>query len=134
MKTAIQHLKISSARFHNFAFYLLTFYFLKLFNQFESIMQNKPNLPDAQMNVTSFITTDYLNKCLRQPPKNEPNTNPIRTQFKPNTKPKQTQSNPISRQSSINHSFFQMNSNHCDVSRGNTTYSRSLSKGTGPKG
>jgi len=83
MKTVIQHLKISSARFHNFAFYLLTFYFLKLINQFESIMQNKPNLPDAQMNVTSFKTTDYLNKCLRQPPKNEPNTNPIQTQSNP---------------------------------------------------
>ena len=43
-------------------------------------------------------------------------------------------SNPISRQSSINYSFFQMNLNHCDVSRGNTTYPRSLSKRTGSKG
>ena len=33
-----------AGRIHNFAFFLLTFYFLKLINQFESIMQNKPNL------------------------------------------------------------------------------------------
>jgi len=46
-------------------------------------MQNKPNLPDALMNVTFFITTDYLNKCLRQPPK----TNPIQSQYKANTNP-----------------------------------------------
>ena len=32
-----------AGRIHNFAFFLLTFYFLKLINQFESIMQNKPN-------------------------------------------------------------------------------------------
>jgi hypothetical protein len=83
MKTAIQHLKISSARFHNFAFYLLTFYFLKLFNQFESIMQNKPNLLNAQMNVSSVLTKDYENKRLRRCVK----TNPIQTQYKANTNP-----------------------------------------------
>jgi len=35
------------------------------------------------MNVTSFITTDYLNKCLRQPPKNKAKTKPIQSQTNP---------------------------------------------------
>ncbi len=84
MKTAIQHLKISSAGFHNFAFFLLTFYFPNWpINQFESIMQNKPNLPNALMNVTSFYTVDYENKRLRRCVK----TNPIQTQYEPNTNP-----------------------------------------------
>ncbi len=79
MKTAIQHLKISSAGFHNFAFFLLTFYFLKLINQFEAIMQNKPNLPNALMNVSSVLAKDYENEHLRWAGK----TNPIQTQFYP---------------------------------------------------
>jgi len=56
---------MAAGRIHNFAFFLLTFYFLKLINQFESIMQNKPNLLNAQMNVTSFYTKDYENEHLR---------------------------------------------------------------------
>jgi len=72
-----------AGRIHNFAFFLLTFYFLKLINQFESIMQNKPNLPDAPMDVTSFYTKDYENKRLCRCVK----TNPIQTQYKPNTNP-----------------------------------------------
>jgi hypothetical protein len=81
---------MAAGRIHNFAFFLLTFYFLKLFNQFELIMQNKPNLPDAQINVTSFYTKDYENDntfALRQ---NKPKTNPIypyRRGIKPNFKP-----------------------------------------------
>ncbi len=55
---------MATGRIHNFAFFLLTFYFLKLINQFESIMQNKPNLLDAQMNVNTVITKDYENKRL----------------------------------------------------------------------
>ncbi len=78
---------MAAGRIHNFAFFLLTFYFLKLINQFESIMQNKPNLLDAQMNVTSFYTVDYENEHLRRAGK----TNPIQTQYKANTNPKQTQ-------------------------------------------
>jgi len=65
LKTAIQHLKISSAGFHNFAFFLLTFYFPNWINQFESIMQNKPNFLNAQMNVNTVITKDYENERLR---------------------------------------------------------------------
>jgi len=76
-----------AGRIHNFAFFLLTFYFLKLFNQFESIMQNKPNLPDDLMNVNTVVTKDYENKRLCRCVK----TNPIQTQYEPNTKPIQTQ-------------------------------------------
>jgi len=46
-------------------------------------MQNKPNLPHAQMNVTSFYTVDYENKRLADAAK----TNPIQTQYKANTNP-----------------------------------------------
>ena len=73
---------------------------------FESIMQNKPNLLDAQMNVTSLITVDYENKSNWKLGENKPNSKPIQSQNKPNSKPiqsqykantmpKQTQSNPI---------------------------------------
>jgi hypothetical protein len=41
------------------------------------IMQNKPNLPDAQINVTSTITKYYENARLRGREKNKPN----QTQF-----------------------------------------------------
>jgi len=58
-------------------------------------MQNKPNLLNAQMNVTFFITSDYLKKCLRQPPK----TNPKQSQNKPNT-------NPIPEMPKMNESLF----------------------------
>jgi len=64
-------------------------------------MQNEPNLPKAEMNVSKDYTEDYENKCLREHPKNEPKrtqnepnsnpikakTNPIRSQFKPKTNP-----------------------------------------------
>ncbi len=53
----------------------------------ESIMQNKPNLLNAQMNVSSVITKDYQNTHLLEHPK----TNPKQTQFKANTNPIQTQ-------------------------------------------
>ena len=42
-------------------------------------MQNKPNLPNALMNVTSFYTVDYENK----PIGNLVKTNPIQTQTNP---------------------------------------------------
>ncbi len=79
---------MAAGRIHNFAFFLLTFYFPNWpINQFESIMQNKPNLPDAQMNVTSFYTVNYENKRLCRCVK----TNPIQTQYKAKTNPIQTQ-------------------------------------------
>ena len=39
-------------------------------------MQNKPNLPDAQMNVNAVITKDCENKRLRRGAENKPKTNP----------------------------------------------------------
>ncbi len=48
-------------------------------------MQNKPNLLDAQMNVSSVKTMNYEQITMNNANKN-----------KPNSKPKQTQSNPIS--------------------------------------
>ena len=41
-------------------------------------MQNKPNLPDAQMNINSLLTKDYENVPLRRRGENKPNTNPIK--------------------------------------------------------
>jgi len=46
-------------------------------------MQNKPNLLNAQMNVTSLITVDYENIANWKLGENKPNSNPI----KPNSKP-----------------------------------------------
>ncbi len=87
---------MAAGRIHNFAFFLLTFYFPNWpINQFESIMQNKANLPDAQMNVSSVLTKDYENKRLRRCVK----TNPIQTQYKAKT-------NPISEKPKMNESLF----------------------------
>jgi len=46
-------------------------------------MQNKPNFPDAQMNVTSFYTVDYENKSNWKLGENKAN----QSQYKPNTNP-----------------------------------------------
>jgi len=57
-------------------------------------MQNKPNLPDTQMNVSSAITMNYEQLTMNYANKNKPNskpiepkTNPKQTQFKANTNP-----------------------------------------------
>ena len=63
-------------------------------NQFESIMQNKPNFWKSQMNVNKVLTRDYEKKTLGEHGKNKPNTNPIQTQYEPNTNPKQSQNKP----------------------------------------
>ena len=47
-------------------------------------MQNKPNFPNATMNVCSAITMDYVNIRLRRRFKNKANSKPIQTQYKPN--------------------------------------------------
>jgi len=39
-------------------------------------MQNEPNFPESQMNVTKLLTRDYGNKTLSGSGKNEPKTNP----------------------------------------------------------
>jgi len=44
-------------------------------------MQNKPNLPDTQMNVSSSITMNYEHKTMNYAIKNKAKTNPIQSQF-----------------------------------------------------
>ncbi len=44
-------------------------------------MQNKPNLPDAQMNLKSFHTVDYENKSNWKLGENKANTKPIKPNF-----------------------------------------------------
>jgi len=80
-------------------------------------MQNKPNLLDEQMNVTSFYTVDYENKSNWKIGENKPNfqnaqmnVNTIITvdyenksnwklgENKPNTKPIKANTNPIQTQ------------------------------------
>jgi len=41
-------------------------------------MQNKPNLQDAQMNVSTYYTKVYKNETASYSGKNKPNSNPIR--------------------------------------------------------
>ncbi|GAH14184.1 unnamed protein product [marine sediment metagenome] len=50
-------------------------------------MQNKANLLNTQMNVSSAITMNYEQLTMNYANKNKPNSKPI----KPNTNPKQTQ-------------------------------------------
>jgi len=65
-------------------------------------MQNKPNLLNARMNVSSAITMNYEQLTMNYANKNKPNSKPIQTQSKPikanknkpNSKPIQTQSKP----------------------------------------
>ncbi len=54
-------------------------------------MQNKPNFPNAQMNVSSVLTMDYVNIRLRRRFKNKANSKPI----KPNFNPDAPKTNPI---------------------------------------
>ena len=58
-------------------------------------MQNKPNVPDAQMNASSVLTKDYENKRLADVAK----TKPIQSQYKPNT-------NPIPEKPKMNLNFY----------------------------
>jgi len=53
-------------------------------------MQNKPNFPNAQMNVCSAITMDYVNIRLRSHRQNKAK----QTQFKANLSQFQCQTNP----------------------------------------
>jgi len=45
-------------------------------------MQNKPNLPDTQMNVTIFSQKAYENICDWTLGENKPNSNPIKPNFR----------------------------------------------------
>ncbi len=66
-----------------------------------SFMQNKPNFPDTQMNVSYVLTMDYVNIRLRSRRQNKPNSKPIQTQSNPIQSQFKANSNPIFR------TFFQ---------------------------
>jgi len=68
-----------------------------LSTNYDLIMQNKANLLNAQMNVTTFQTKAYENISNCTLAENKPNTNPIQTQTNPISPPhatKQTQYKP----------------------------------------
>ncbi len=58
-------------------------------------MQNEPNFPDDQMNVTVFYTKDYENISNCSLAENKPNTNPIQSQAKPISEAKKCCSPPF---------------------------------------
>ena len=45
-------------------------------------MQNKPNLPDAQMNIYSLLTMAYENNINWTLGENKPNSNPNKANFR----------------------------------------------------
>ncbi len=49
---------------------------------YKSFMQNKPNVKDAQINVSNVITTNYEQQTMNYANKNKPNSNPIKPNFK----------------------------------------------------
>ena len=55
---------------------------MSLGNPADCFMQNKANLLDDQMNLTSLITVDYENKSNWKLGENKPNTNPIKPNFR----------------------------------------------------
>jgi len=50
--------------------------------KFTLFMQNKPNLPNAQINVSSVLTKDYENVPLRRCAENKANSKPIKPNLK----------------------------------------------------
>jgi len=63
-------------------------------------LQNEPNFRKSQMNVNRVLTREYEKKTLGEHGKNEPKTNPKRTQTNPNeAKFKNAKMNPIQTQS-----------------------------------
>ena len=59
----------------------------KELRKIDLFIQNKPNLPNTQINASSCLTKDYANVHIQRRTKNKPK----QTQFKAKTKPKQTQ-------------------------------------------
>jgi len=81
-------------------------------------MQNEPNFPDDQMNVSTVITAEYENKTNWTLGENEPNTNPIRTQSNPikaNIMPKQNQYKPKQSQFQTRHLLINRMNQICCV-------------------
>ena len=50
--------------------------------QIKLFLQNKPKVKDAQINVSSFITSKYVKVDTWCNQKNKPNSNPIKPNFK----------------------------------------------------
>ena len=75
---------------HKFEFFLCILRALESLwqkiNQKQQIMQNKPNLLNAQMNVNTVKTKDYENERPCRRGKNKAKTNPIQSQSKPISK------------------------------------------------
>jgi len=70
-------LKIFKYWVPQFCIFNFDFCILKLTNQFESIMQNKPNFQKAEMKLSFYSTGGYENQGLLRNSKNKPN----QTQF-----------------------------------------------------
>jgi hypothetical protein len=88
MKLSLQALRCKLYAIRN------TNYYVRIYQR---IMQNKPNFQDAQMNLSSIITTAYKNFIPLAGYKNKPNSNPIKpnlSQFRCQSNPKQTQFKP----------------------------------------
>ena len=76
------------------------------------IMQNEPNFRKVKLNVNKEMAREYAKKTLGQHGKNEPKTNPIRTQSKPikaNFPAPRGETNPIQTQYKPNLLNAQMN-------------------------
>jgi len=56
----------------------------KLSTNYDSIITNKANFPDAQMNVTNVLTMDYENIANSKLCENKPNTKPIKANCRRN--------------------------------------------------
>jgi len=65
-------------------------------------LTNKANFRKSQMNVNTFITTNYEQRTMNYEIKNKANSKPIQTQYKANTNPIQSQFKPKQTQFSNN--------------------------------
>jgi len=65
----------------NNSFTHLRIYAFTLWSISDQSMQNKPNLPDNQMNITSVNTTNYEPQTMNHTNKNKPKTKPIKPNF-----------------------------------------------------
>ncbi len=67
--------------------------------------RNEPNFRKEDYTLTHEITRNYNRSHRNHHPKNEPNTNPIRTQYEPNSNPIRTQSKAKQTQSAVHVSW-----------------------------
>ena len=72
----------------------LSLVFQEVTNAKNLISRNEPNFNNQAYTLTHEITRVYNRSHRNHHPKNEPNTNPIRTQYEPNSNPIRTQYEP----------------------------------------